>query len=107
MNTREEFKAKEARLAVVCELLASATETESKKTATELRRMVGAFSSDVSAKEKSEAAADLRRLRRELEEGFHPAEVSRSDWQETVDEAYDLSTIYIESRYSDARLENT
>jgi len=68
--------------------------------------MSGAFYSSGSIEEKSEAAGDLRRLRRVLEEGF-TVSVPSSAWREVVEEAFDLSTIYSESRYSDVREQKT
>jgi hypothetical protein len=103
MNPLSSFEVRQIRLADVCARLSFMAKAGSPKAAKELHRLSQVFRADEALHEKVEAAGELRRMRRSLEEGLLLDDVDAATWQSAVDEAFDLSTIYSELRFSCAQ----
>jgi len=115
MKLRREFKAKEARMIELCELIAGAhrdsphphdrsVADDLRRVADDLRRVAGELRTQPSLERKRELAAHVKGQ-------FHkcsifeslPEGVTWDEWQEIGSELHGLAWIYQESKYSDVR----
>ena len=104
-SIQTELRAKEARLQSICSKVArslcNSADLYSKQIAEKFELISETLLSSSEIKQKQEAARQIRAcFHKEGVQDRCPSAIMKSDWDKLVNELFDLSTIYVESRYA-------